>query len=449
MPSWFFSLRFRLVSGFALVLALALASVSLYVSQVARAETEAFERQTEQVLAERIERFVSRQYTAVRGWRNVQAALEQASALYDRRIVLTDRQGRVVGDSHRLLGDPLQGRHRNGRNRPIVIDQEQVGELLLSAAGVPGGLPEPAVSRLASALNWSLVWIGLVAVAAGVLLISVASRQLLAPLQSLGATARRLGEGNLTQRASTSGPTEVEDLARSFNSMAENLQRAEEQRRHLVADVAHELRTPLSNIQGYLEAVKDGLLEPNDETIDTIHQQAMYLGHIVEDLRLLALAEAGSLRLHLQSHPIGDVLEGAVEAVRVRAEAKDVSVSAVRSADSVIVRIDRTRIAQVVGVLLENAIGHTPAGGSVTVTSESDGSSVRVTVADTGEGIGTDDLPLIFERFYRVDRSRSRATGGAGLGLAIAKQLVEAHGGGIRADSTPGTGSRFSFDLPL
>ena len=273
---------------------------------------------------------------------------------------------------------------------------------------------------------------------------------MLAPVALLGSVARRLGQGDLTQRVPVTGKDEIGDLGLTFNTMADGLEKAERQRRSLMADVAHELRTPLSNIQGYLEAVRDGVLEPASPTIDTIYQQAAHLSDLVEDLRVLALAEAGVLRLNSEPDSLEDVLRRSVEAVKPRAEQRSVAVSLDISGDLPLVDMDRTRIAQVVGNLLENAIAHTPEGGQVQIIAEpAEPSRVRVTVADTGEGIAVDDLSQVFDRFYRVDLSRSRATGGAGLGLTIARQLVEAHGGGIRAESTSRQGSRFIFELPL
>ncbi|MDP6103010.1 MAG: ATP-binding protein, partial [Dehalococcoidia bacterium] len=266
----------------------------------------------------------------------------------------------------------------------------------------------------------------------------------------LSLAARRLGQGDLSQRVSAEGRDEVAYLGSTFNSMAEDLEKAEQQRRSLMADVAHELRTPLSNIQGYLEAVRDGLLQPDADTIDTIYHQALHLAHLIEDLRLLAMAEAGALRLDIQLESLEELLSKSVEAVRPRAEARDVSLSLETPSDLSLVKMDRTRVAQVIGNLLENAIIHTPQGGRVTVLAEvmSDG-MVRVVVADTGDGIPGEGLTQVFERFYRIDPSRNRSTGGAGLGLTIAKKLVEAHGGTIHAESEPGNGSLFIFELPL
>ena len=314
----------------------------------------------------------------------------------------------------------------------------------------PQGISEPAAASLVAAVNQSLLWTGLAAVALGTLLVSILSRKLLAPVKTLGDAAQQLGRGDFSQRAPAEGATEIRQLALAFNSMAANLEDAERQRRNLVADVAHELRTPVSNIQGYLEAVKDGLLQPDEGTIETIHGQVIHLGHLVEDLRLLAQAEAGALQLHRIPTRMPNVLRSCVDAVRPRAEAKGITVNLEADEAMAQVEMDSTRISQVVNNLLENAVIHTPAGGSVTVTAGVDGDRlVRVAVADTGQGIPADDLTRVFDRFFRADASRSRATGGVGLGLTIAKQLVEAHGGSIHVENVVPTGARFVFELPI
>ena len=185
-------------------------------------------------------------------------------------------------------------------------------------AVAPGSeqIREPAASRLASAVKKSLWWTGLVSAGGGILLVSLMSRRILAPVQALSLAARRLGQGDLSQRVPASGPSEIEHLGHTFNAMAENLQTAEQQRRNLVADVAHELRTPLSNIQGYLEAVNDGMLEADQTTINTLRQQTAHLVTLVEDLRLLAMAEAGALHLNYQMESIGELLADTIEAFR-------------------------------------------------------------------------------------------------------------------------------------
>ena len=450
MHRWFFSLQFRLIAAFALVLALALSSVSLYAGHTARQVTEQFERDVEEAKATRIEQLISEYYAATSGWGGLQPAVEHASSLYGVDIVVKDSSGAVIADSRFASSGGGAAPMTERFMMPLLSRGREVGSVAMAPIIAPLDVPEPPVSTLAAAFNRSLLWTGLAAGIAGVLLISLLSRRVLSPVRSLGSAASQLGRGDLSQRVPTQGRDEVSDLGRTFNSMAEDLEKAEAQRRSLMADVAHELRTPLSNIQGYLEAVKDGLLQPDTHTIDTIHQQVTHLTLLVEDLRLLALADAGALRLNSEPDSLEQTLSKSIEAVRPRAEARSVSLSLEIAPDYPLVEMDRTRIAQVVGNLLENAISHTPEGGQVSVQADiSDTGDARVAVSDSGSGIPADDLPLVFERFYRVDPSRTRSTGGAGLGLTIAKQLVEAHGGFIYAESDPGNGSRFVFELPL
>jgi two-component system sensor histidine kinase BaeS len=228
------------------------------------------------------------------------------------------------------------------------------------------------------------------------------------------------------------------------------LEDAESERLRLVADIAHELRSPLTNIQGYLEAIKDGVLDADERTIDTIYSQTKHLGALVEDLRLLALVEAGSLRLELIEADLSTLVRDATEAFRTRVVDSSVMLNVTTPSDMPGVRMDPTRIRQVVSNLVENAITHTPDGGHVSVVLESENPGLAlITVSDTGTGISQEDLPHVFDRFYRVDPSRNRGTGGAGLGLTIVKRLIEVHGGQIGLTSVPGSGTTFTFEIPL
>jgi signal transduction histidine kinase len=232
--------------------------------------------------------------------------------------------------------------------------------------------------------------------------------------------------------------------------MADALERAELQRRTMTADIAHELRTPLSNVQGYLEAIIDGVVAPDRATVATLHEQTAHLSRLVEDLRLAATAEAGALRLERSAVRLGEIAEDAVDAFRTRAASRGVRMDLNVEQGLPEVMADPTRVHQVVANLLENALRHTPEGGSVAVAVGcSAPDRLRLEVADTGPGIPPDRLPHIFDQFYRVDPSRSRETGGAGLGLTIVKRLVEAHGGRVWAESEVGRGSRISIELPV
>jgi signal transduction histidine kinase len=267
---------------------------------------------------------------------------------------------------------------------------------------------------------------------------------------------------------------EIGELARTFNTMAESLARAEELRRQMVVDIAHELRTPLSIIQGNLEGMLDGVLPLDPEQVASVHEETLLLSRLVADLRLLSLAEAGQLKLERSETNLGALIRSVVDRLRPQAQAKGVALETELPASLPILSIDADRISQVIGNLVSNALRYTPAGGAVSVqcSVNSDQLTVNskqwsvsseqiaddklitdhwllITVTDTGSGIAPEDLPHVFDRFYRADRSRNRATGGSGIGLAIVKQLVEAHGGRVWAESELGKGSRFSFTLPL
>ena len=465
----FSGLQFRLTLGFTLALALALALVGSSISVVANRQAERFENDQNSAQAARVAELVSGYYTERQGWAapntGLQQTLERAGLVSGARIVLYDAKGVVVADSHPFLTGVTADKEAREHGRetekfPVLYHGQQVGAFVLSEAGPEHGAetgeeshpPEganPVASRISEVVNRSLLWAGIGAALLGTLLVWLLSRRTLAPLQSLGAAARRLGRGDLSQRAEATGPSEIRQLAQSFNVMAAGLEEAERHRRNLTADIAHELRTPLSNIQGYLEAIKDGLIQPTPETIDTIHRQALHLSRLVEDLRLLAQVEAGALQLQLTPARLEELLQSAVEAVRPRAEAKGVALSLEVEAPLPTVELDVTRIAQVLGNLLENAITHTPEGGRVSVSAQSRTGQAAISVSDTGPGIAPEDLPRLFDRFYRGDPSRSRSTGGAGLGLTIARRLIEAHGGTIEADSALGQGSRFTVCLPI
>ena len=453
MTRLFYSLQFRLVLGFALVLALALASVSFYVGYAAEQEVGRFENRRETAITARVQQVMARMYSDRRNPAQVQAVLEQAGRLSGRRIILQDPNGEVVGDSHLRIDPRRQRPTTESGPVPILVAGREVWSLFVATDTDPDGIPEPAVASLVSTVNESLIWTGVAAGALGVLLVSILSRRLLSPITTLGEVAQHLGSGDFSKRAPTEGAGELRQLSLTFNSMAANLEDAERQRRNLVADVAHELRTPVSNIQGYLEALKDGLLQPDEATIATIHGQVIHLGHLVEDLRLLAQAEAGALQLNRIPGRMQDVLRVCVEAVRPRAEAKGITLNLEAVDLMPMVEMDGTRISQVVNNLLENAIIHTPDGGSITVSVGYSGTTgsemVRVAVADSGPGIQSEDLARVFDRFFRADPSRARATGGVGLGLTIAKQLVEVHGGTIHVESIVPTGARFVFELPV
>ena len=287
----------------------------------------------------------------------------------------------------------------------------------------------------------------LMAVALGV----TAFRGIATPLASIMEAAERVAEGDLSVRVPERGPGDFGRLAGSFNRMVAELERADQQRRNLTADVAHELRNPLHIIQGNLEGIIDRVYEPTEGHIHATLEETRLLARLVEDLRTLSLAEAGQLPLQLEQLDVSELLADVCTSFSGQAETAKVELVAQVEGGALDLTItaDVSRLDQVLSNLVANALRHTPAGGTIALSAQPRPGGVRVIVRDTGEGIPAVDLPYIFDRFWRGDRARSRSSGtGSGLGLAIARQFVRAHGGRIEAQSEVGHGTAFAVDLP-
>jgi signal transduction histidine kinase len=255
-------------------------------------------------------------------------------------------------------------------------------------------------------------------------------------------------QGDLNERVEARSDDEIGELARAFNRMADTLSRNEQLRRDMIGDIAHELRTPLTNIRCQIESLQDGVIEPRREVIDSIHEEAMLLNRLIDDLQELALAEAGQLRLALEPTDIAEIIRKSALAIAPQIEGKKIALRVDAPPDLPAARADGERVHQILRNLLANAVTHTPSEGEIEIRARAAGEEIEIAVSDTGSGIEADQRDRIFERFYRADRSRSRSTGGAGLGLAIVKQLVLAHDGRIRVESS-GRGSQFIFTLPV
>ena len=309
----------------------------------------------------------------------------------------------------------------------------------------------PAERSYLEAINSSLWLAGLVAALVAVALGLLFARQISSPIRTLTAAARRLGAGDLDQRVPVRGRRdELGELAEAFNSMAEAVGRQEMLRRQMAADIAHELRNPLAIIQANLEAMLDGIRPLSAEEVADVHRETQLLSRLVTDLRDLSLAETGQLPLRKELTDLSALVHMSVARFSSQAEEKSVRL-VVEAAESLPqADVDQDRVDQVLGNLLDNALRHTPSGGEVMVRLQPDArrGEVRVNVRDTGPGIPEEHLPNVFERFYRADLARTRTDGGSGIGLAVVKQLVEAHGGRVWAESRPAEGTTFGFVLP-
>ena len=364
--------------------------------------------------------------------------------------LLADAQGRIVYDSAgERVGQALTADER-ANAAAIPAGGSNVGYLVMSTGGALGSGAQAFLDQLRT----TLIVAALVASALGVLLGLVISRTLAAPLAEVAQAARAFAARQWDRRVAVRGAEEIADVGRAFNLMADSLQQAETLRRNLMADIAHELGTPLTVIQGNLRAMLDGVYPLEQQEISTLYDETRLLARLVDDLRELALADAGQLPLKLQSADPSEVLRATVERFAMAAETQGVEIAVAGESALPPVNVDVDRVGQVLRNLLANALRHTPAGGRITLQGETVPvggvpASVRVSIVDTGAGIAPEDLPHVFERFYRGDRSRARSSGGAGLGLAIARAWVSAMGGEIGVESTPGRGSRFWFTLPV
>jgi signal transduction histidine kinase len=367
-----------------------------------------------------------------------------ASAAGD-RLLLADRSGLIVADSDgELGGERLQANALAG-GTPIVVDGRQVGTLVVTAAVSTGS----AETGFLATVNRALLWAGFLAVGLAVVLGLMLARQVTSPLRALTVAAEAMTAGDLAQRVKVRTRDEVGELGRAFNTMAGALQRNEALRRQMTADIAHELRTPLSVIRGNLEAMLDRIYPLDAEHVIPVYEEVLLLERLVTDLRLLSLAEAGELSLKMESVNVGELVEGVLESARITAQEKGFSLEAEVPADLPLIRGDVHRLRQVLNNLLGNALHHTSPDGRITLNVGVVDSEMHLSVADSGPGISSEDLPHIFERFYRGDRSRTRESGGSGLGLAIVRRLVEAHGGRVWAANKEGGGAIFTLALPL
>jgi len=361
-------------------------------------------------------------------------------------VRLADVGGRLVLDMvENQVGQQLSA-DELAQGEPVVVDGQRVGTLFV------GGYAAAALSQSEQAfldrVGRALLIGALVAIAVALTLGFTLFREITAPLRHLTRATAQVAGGDLAARvaAPAQGGDEIARLGQSFNQMMTELARADRVRRDMIADIAHELRTPLTVIQGNLEAILDGVYPPDAEHLHPVLRKTQLLNRLVEDLRTLALADAGELTLHRAPMELGGLVQRTVQGFQARAREAGVALTA-HAPPLPRVRADAARLEQVLGILLDNALRHTPAGGRIQVEATGHKGEIWLSVQDTGAGISPEALPHVFERFYRVKNETARP-GGSGLGLAIAQTIVTAHGGRIWAESEPGHGTTMVIALP-
>ncbi len=401
------------------------------------------------------------QFYEVRGsWQGLQNVLNRQNRGRLREpepFVLANVQGEViVGDQNHRPSTRLSRQEVND-SVTIVVDDEVVGYVFSPVLRVTPFLnrflqqqsKELAENERAFIRSvYRILFVG--ALVAGILSITLGlllARSLTRPLKDLTEATHAIAEGDLEQMVPIRSQDEFGELAESFNQMNARLAHARETRQQMTADIAHDLRTPLSIILGHAEALSDSVLPPTHETFDIIHDEAKRLNRLVDDLRTLSLSEAGELPLNRRLYPTQKLLEQVVTSYAQPALKGDIDIKTNFAPDLPEINIDPDRMTQVFDNLLSNALRYTPAGGVITLAARHNNGSVRMAVRDTGAGVSPEELPHIFDRFYRADKSRNRDKGGSGLGLAIARSIVEAHDGTINARSEPGKGLTFVIEL--
>ncbi len=478
---WASSLWVRLVTAFAIIILLGAVGVTALISTITSREFQIYVTQDSARWAQWLAPQLSAYYATTGSWDGVERFVlgsggmpmmmgghmrpedyQQMLAVHQRmmssmpsgmqedmwtamglRVLVVDVNGRVLVDSHQELTGSAVPEDVLAQAEPIRLGEETVGAVLVTPIYTRSGPESVFLQGVTRAVITVSLGMGLLAL----LVAAFIARQITAPLRRLAAAAHQVARGNLTVRVPVHGQDELADVSMAFNRMALALEQQQRLRRQLMADIAHELRTPLSVIQAHVEALMDGIFPPTAENLQPIHEQTLLLSRLINDLRELSLAEAGELQMTLEPLDLGHLARKVVSGMQSTAQERNIRLHIKVEDPLPLVKGDAQRLEQVLLNLLSNALRYTPPGGDVFVRVWHEREQVFCQVRDTGPGIRPEDLPHVFERFWRADRSRARSTGGTGLGLAIARKWLEAHGGRIWAESTPGQGAVFTFVL--
>jgi two-component system, OmpR family, sensor histidine kinase BaeS len=405
-------------------------------------------------------------YYADRGtWRGISPTLAHIGLSTETLIILTDHQGGLVYNSLMDMRGMMGTMRRVGLNQRVRMEQEgesftydvkvegtQVGTLTLTLLGREGILAQEDLD-FSRTINYSITLIAFLAGLGALATSLFLSRRLTRPLASITTAVSQLKEGDLSQRVEVGSQDELGILAQAFNSMADKLENTEKNRRKLAADISHELRTPLTTLKSYLEAFKDGVLPPSEENITSLQEEVERLESLVKNLQELSLVESRTADLPLTLLNPAAVLQKVHSLYQPLLLQKGIRSSLLLPEKNIAAMLNEDALERILHNLLSNAVKYTPKAGEITLclwegTEDGGKKTVLMEISDTGSGIDSKELPHIFERFYRADPSRSRSTGGFGIGLTIVRELVEAQGGRVRAQSRPGKGTVFTLTFP-
>lgn len=458
------SMRWRLFLAFCIIILITVATIALFVRHTLEQEVKSYVLRGGNIAPSELISQLEEHYAANRSWSGAEEILDHHITMSG----MMERGRRGMGQGNRpsdalriadengvIVVDTLNQNSQVSLNPadllkdayPLELEGKVVGYLLPQAGmAFPSELGETAlIESLNRGLLTAALISGVVALVLSVGLAYAVSR----PVQQLTKAVSFLSNGDLNQRVEVRGRDELSRLGSAFNQMAESLERSEDNRRAMTADIAHELRTPLAIQRAHLEAIQDGIYPLTLENLDPVMEQNHTLAHLVEDLRTLALADAGELRMQIRPTDLKDLIQRLAARFQSRAESLNITIQTRLPQEETVFQVDPDRINQILNNLVSNALRYTPENGTIRIELGAQGQSAAViTIADSGAGIPEESLPYIFERFYRADKSRSRQEGGTGLGLAIARQLAQMHGGSLTAANAPAGGAVFTLTLP-
>lgn len=461
-------MRTRLFLSFAAIVFVSIASLVIFTMIGTAREVRSFMTNTGMISQDELEADLIAYYRARGSWQGIEEVLPEIRGAHMHQMMGNQGGRRRMGqnnneamatrlrvvDAQGILWADTAGGQTGvmlaGADLELALRLQDQGETigyLLDGSGQL--LSDVQESQLLIRLNSAALLSALVAGSFAIILGLLLANRLQRPVNALTVAALKLAKGDLSQRVREIGGDELSTLGRAFNHMADALQDVEAGRRAMTADIAHELRTPLSVQRAHLEALEDGIYPLTLENLQPIIAQNGQLNRLVEDLRTLALADTGQLNLDRLPTNLPDLVRSILERFKPQADARQVRLLFDAQESSPQVNVDAGRIEQILGNLLSNALRHTPDGGIVEIRVEQKGDNARLVIHDSGPGLTSETLEHIFERFYRGEKSRSRAEGGSGLGLSIAQQLARLHGGDLQAENHPQGGASFALTLPV
>ena len=442
----FNSLVFKITVSFSVVLVGTLLSLGVYLQHVAKIESDNIQNEYNQLKVERIQRLLdSITSTQPMNLRDVQRKLMDYSKISGANIKLYDENNIEVFDTSKGLN--VKNNNRNPIFKVIptslggmIVEVNQPNLVSIQAISASDTQEDqliqtdPPISNIVNQVVKSIAIIGILSIMTSIAIIWIISRRTLNPITNIVNTSKYLSKGDFTKRIDQSVSGELSEIVTAFNYMASELQKLDEQRKIMIADIAHELRTPMTNLKGYIEGWSDGIIKPDNETLKILDYQVNTLSKIIDDLSTLSLAESGMLSLNISEFELNNKISEIINNFKLRSQSQNINIINNITPD-IKINYDPQRFTQIVTNILNNSILATDDGGIISFSTSTNNNNLLLKISDNGTGIPKDELPYIFDRFYRTDKSRNRQSGGSGLGLSIVKYLIESHNGTIKINS--------------